>query len=189
MKKVVSLLISFLLLGVGLFGCAPAQKQAADAPTQDGGAMQTTPPARSAQALPEDEDMGEAVTGTQTILRGDTVVDEEGWYSGKEEVALYLMTYGKLPGNFMPKKEAKALGWDGGGLDEYALGMSIGGDRFGNYEGALPEREGRSYTECDIDTQGASKRGAKRIIYSSDGLIFYTEDHYQTFTLLLGEEP
>ena len=63
----------------------------------------------------------------------------------------------------------------------------IGGSRFGNYEGLLPEAEGRTYTECDIDTLGAEKRGAKRIVFSNDGLIYYTDDHYASFTLLYGE--
>ena len=60
--------------------------------------------------------------------------------------------------------------------------------RFGNYEGLLPEADGRTYTECDIDTLGADSRGAKRIVFSNDGLIYYTEDHYETFELLYGEE-
>mgnify|MGYP006328876335 CR=1 FL=1 len=52
----------------------------------------------------------------------------------------------------------------------------------------LPEAKGRTYTECDIDTLGASKRGAKRIVFSNDGLIYYTDDHYESFELLYGEE-
>lgn len=114
-------------------------------------------------------------------------VDIEGSYTTKEDVALYIHTYGYLPPNFMTKDEARALGWEGGGLEKYAEGMCIGGDRFGNYEGLLPEAEGRSYTECDIDTLGADSRGAKRIIFSNDGLIYYTEDHYESFELLYGE--
>ena len=84
--------------------------------------------------------------------------------------------------------EAQALGWSGGSLEPYAPGRCIGGGRFGNYEGLLPEKEGRVYTECDIDTLGADSRGAKRIVFSNDGLIYYTADHYQTFELLYGEE-
>lgn len=61
--------------------------------------------------------------------------------------------------------------------------MSIGGERFGNYEGSLPEKSGRRYYECDVDYSGGY-RGAERIIYSSDGLIYYTEDHYRTFERL-----
>lgn len=112
---------------------------------------------------------------------------EDGTYNSKEDVALYIHIYGKLPSNFITKKEAKKLGWPGGSLEDYAPGKSIGGDYFGNYEGLLPTKEGRKYYECDIDTLGKSKRGAKRIIYSNDGLIFYTEDHYESFDLLYGE--
>jgi len=88
----------------------------------------------------------------------------------------------------MTKNEARDLGWEGGGLDNYAYGMCIGGDRFGNYEGLLPDAAGRKWTECDIDTLHENNRGAKRIVFSNDGLIYYTEDHYESFTLLYGED-
>ncbi len=117
-----------------------------------------------------------------------TPLDEGGSYTTKEDVALYIYLYGHLPQNFITKKEAEKLGWPGGSLEPYAPGMCIGGSRFGNYEGLLPEAEGRTYTECDIDTLGADKRGAKRIVFSNDGLIYYTEDHYDSFELLYGEE-
>lgn len=115
-------------------------------------------------------------------------IDENGAYTTKQEVAFYIYTYGHLPSNFITKKEAESLGWSGGSLEPYAPGKCIGGNRFGNYEGILPEKEGRQYTECDIDTLGAEKRGAKRIVFSNDGLIYYTEDHYETFELLYGKE-
>lgn len=113
-------------------------------------------------------------------------IDEDGVYTSCEDVALYIHTYGHLPGNFITKREARDLGWEGGSLEPYAPGMCIGGDRFGNYEGLLPE--GHNYFECDIDTLGASSRGPHRIIFSDDGLIYCTEDHYESFTLLYGEE-
>ena len=115
----------------------------------------------------------------------EAAIDPLGSYTSKEEVALYIHLYGELPMNFMTKKHAKALGWEGGALEPVAPGMSIGGDYFGNYEGLLPED--REYTECDIDTRGKDNRGAKRIVFSDDGLIYYTEDHYKTFELLYGE--
>lgn len=118
----------------------------------------------------------------------DAALDESGSYTSKGDVALYIHLYGHLPDNFITKKEAQQLGWEGGSLEPYAPGKCIGGSHFGNYEGILPEKEGRSYTECDIDTLGADKRGAKRIVFSNDGLIYYTEDHYETFDLLYGEE-
>lgn len=116
-------------------------------------------------------------------------IAEDGAYTSKEEVAEYIVLYGHLPDNFITKKEAKALGWvsSEGNLGEVAPGKSIGGDYFGNFEGSLPEKEGRDYHECDIDSDGGY-RGAKRIVYSNDGLVYYTEDHYETFELLYGEE-
>ena len=72
-------------------------------------------------------------------------------------------------------------------LERYAPGMCIGGSRFGNYEGLLPEAAGREYYECDIGTLNASSRGARRLVYSNDGLIYYTGDHYESFELLYGD--
>lgn len=115
-------------------------------------------------------------------------VKEDGQYNTKEEVALYIYLYGHLPSNYITKKKAQELGWTGGSLEPYAPGCSIGGDYFGNYEGLLPKKKGRTYTECDIDTKGKSSRGAKRIVFSNDGLIYYSDDHYDSFTLLYGEE-
>lgn len=113
---------------------------------------------------------------------------EDGTYTSKEDVARYIYIYGHLPSNFITKKEANNLGWQGGSLEPYAPGKCIGGSRFGNYEGLLPEKDGRVYTECDIDTLGADKRGAKRIVFSNDGLIYYTGDHYESFELLYGDD-
>ena len=132
-------------------------------------------PALSAQEL----------VAAQLMDDGSALIQPDGIYTSKEDVALYIHTYGCLPQNFMTKSEAQKLGWEGGSLEEYAPGMCIGGDRFGNYEGLLPED--REYTECDIDTLGTEKRGAKRLVFSDDGLIFYTEDHYESFELLYGE--
>lgn len=130
-----------------------------------------------------------AQEATQSATEGEDVgLPKDGTYDSKDDVALYLHLYGCLPENFITKKEAQKLGWPGGSLEPYAPGKCIGGSHFGNYEGLLPEKAGRSYQECDIDTLGADSRGAKRIVYSSDGLIYYTEDHYKTFTLLYGED-
>ena len=123
----------------------------------------------------------------QTIVETDYQLDPEGTYTTKEDVALYIHIYGCLPDNFITKDEARSLGWEGGGLEDYAPGKCIGGDRFGNYEGLLPDASGRSWTECDIDTLGKDSRGAKRIVFSNDGLIYYTGDHYESFELLYGE--
>jgi guanyl-specific ribonuclease Sa len=99
-----------------------------------------------------------------------------------ENVVLYLELYDSLPDNYITKSEAQALGWSGGAVDKYQEGAAIGGDRFGNREGILPKESGRSYTECDLNTLGQSARGAERLVFSNDGLYFYTNDHYSTFT-------
>ena len=115
----------------------------------------------------------------------DNVLAEDGCYTAPQDVADYLHTYAHLPDNFITKNEAKKLGWDSqsGNLDEVAPGMSIGGDVFGNREKLLPEEKGRKYYECDVNYEGGYRNG-ERIIYSNDGLIYYTNDHYKSFEQL-----
>lgn len=127
------------------------------------------------------------LTGCTVTSAADNTPEEHGSYTSKDEVALYLHTYGHLPDNYITKKAAEKLGWNSkkGNLDDVAPGKSIGGSHFGNYEGQLPQKGGRSYYECDLDYEGGY-RGADRLIYSDDGLIFYTGDHYKTFEQLYG---
>lgn len=128
--------------------------------------------------------------GTGTAPAASAKIAEDGLYTSREDVALYIHIYGHLPANFITKAEAKALGWGDryGSVDDAAPGKSIGGDRFGNREGLLPKKKGRTYTECDIGTMGKKSRGARRIVFSNDGLVYYTGDHYETFELLYGSE-
>ena len=116
-------------------------------------------------------------------------IDEDGYYTSKEDVALYIHTYDKLPNNFITKNEASDLGWKSnvGNLWDVTDRMSIGGDKFGNREGLLPKEDGRQYYECDINYEGGH-RGAERLVYSNDGLIYYTQDHYDSFELLYGDD-
>ena len=175
MKKKLSPILALLLaLVAAFFGYTGITEDAA--PAEPGISIQET---LDDPAILETEEATEAET--------EALLDPDGVYTTKEDVALYIHTYGELPGNFMTKNEAKKLGWSGGGLDDYAYGMCIGGDHFGNYEGLLPDAKGRTWTECDIDTLHARSRGAKRIIFSNDGLIYYTDDHYESFELLYGE--
>lgn len=120
----------------------------------------------------------------------DSIATEENEvYTSKEEVANYIHTYEKLPPNFITKDEARNFGWEAseGNLWEVTDKKSIGGDRFFNREGLLPEDGMREYYEADINYEGGY-RGAERIVYSNDGLIYYTPDHYESFTLLYGDE-
>lgn len=164
LKRILPLLLALLWV---LCACAPAAPLETAAPT----AALTETPKASPTAAPE------ASPG----------LDEDGIYDSAEDVALYLHLYGRLPGNYISKREAEDLGWTGGSLERVAPGKCIGGGRFGNYEGRLPQAEGRTWQECDIDTLGADSRGAKRLVWSNDWLIYYTEDHYESFVLLYGE--
>ncbi len=133
-------------------------------------------------------EISEALTEETAEAKTEALIPEDGYYYSRDEVALYINTYKKLPGNFITKSEAEDLGWSGGSVERFLDGAAIGGDRFGNREGILPRKDGRVYYECDIDTNGESSRGAKRIVYSNDGLIYYTDDHYESFICLYGEE-
>ena len=178
MKKRLAAWLLALVMVLSLAGCGEDTSKVAVFPSQDAQQQDTLPDDDGAVSnLPDDGDDS-----------GAEAIDEDGSFTSKEEVALYIHTYGRLPDNFITKKEAQALGWPGGSLEPYAPGKCIGGSRFGNYEGLLPEKDGRTYTECDIDTLGAESRGAKRIVFSNDGLIYYTGDHYESFELLYGEE-
>lgn len=166
----------------------PSEVQKSHIPVQSGEGQESVPREQEGTVPESDAPVRQPEAERTTEEALEPAVEESGVYTSKEEVALYIHLYGHLPDNYITKREAEDLGWDSraGNLWEVAPGMSIGGSRFGNYEGALPDKEGRKYYECDIDYEGGY-RGAKRIIYSDDGLIFYTEDHYKTFEELYGQ--
>jgi hypothetical protein len=123
---------------------------------------------------------------SETLVPTEIIeIQEDERYTSAEDVALYIFTFDKLPTNYLTKQEAIALGWQSekGNLWDVSDQMSIGGDRFGNREKLLPNAEGRIWFECDVDYQGGY-RNAKRLVYSNDGLIYYTDDHYESFTEL-----
>jgi len=167
-----------------------AQHAQSDKQSQDAQADHDDQNADEQEATSEEGARGTSETstdaGTSTVAptRGPTV-EKDGWYTSKEEVALYIHTYGRLPGNFISKTKARNRGWDAslGNLDEVCPGMSIGGSRYYNDDGQLPDKKGRQWTECDINYSGGF-RGAERIVFSNDGLVFYTADHYETFEQL-----
>lgn len=137
----------------------------------------------SGSADPEENDREKSAQEQATAAQERYVeLPQQGnYYYDLENVVLYLYLYEELPDNYITKTEAKELGWEGGSVEKYKEGAAIGGDTFGNREGLLPEEDGRTYTECDLDTDGENSRGAKRLVFSNDGLYFYTEDHYETF--------
>lgn len=197
MKKVFSLLLIVLLLA----GCAPrpAQIEFAELPSETDATATAAPteaPVDDSLVLlteiPRHETPAPTATpkptASPTPAPTESPVQYGQDYDDKDRVALYLHLFGELPPHFITKKEAQKLGWQSGEVEFYQSGAAIGGDYFGNREGLLPEKKGRTYYECDIGTVGKKSRGAQRIIYSSDGLIYYTDDHYESFTLLYGEE-
>ena len=112
----------------------------------------------------------------------DFIVEYGYGYSTPGEVALYLHVFEELPPNYLTKSEARDLGWDSskGNLWDVAPGCSIGGDHFGNREGLLPDG---SWYECDVNYAGGY-RGAERLLFSEDGMICYSGDHYNSYQVL-----
>lgn len=161
MKKTLFVLLAVLV--ALLVGCSPVPEGTGKAP------------------MSSDAEKTETTEATS-----EATIDEDGTYTSKDEVALYLHTYGHLPSNFVTKEEAEDAGWktEGKTIDEACPGKSLGDNHFGNYEKKLPTAKGRKWRECDIDYHGGRSRGTKRLVYSSDGLIYYTEDHYETFEQL-----
>ena len=130
--------------------------------------------------IPDDGDY--AATSDQSLENEEvfTVPVEEGeYYYDLESVVLYLEYYGELPENYITKKEARSMGWEGGSVERYIDDAAIGGDYFGNKEGLLPAGK---YTECDLDTLDENSRGAERLVFTDDGQYYYTDDHYDSFT-------
>ena len=142
--------------------------------------------ASSSQTIEEGTQESEIQESTETVISSGVTQGQS--YSTKDEVAAYIHQFNELPPNYLTNDEAEAFGWDNaeGNLWEVTDGMSIGGDFFGNREGLLPKKSGRTYYEADIDYDGGF-RGAERIVFSNDGLIFYTDDHYESFEQLYGE--
>ncbi len=193
LKKLLPILILALALVYFFLPGAPETGTAAPAPAQS---VQAAPQPAAEQGggelvlLPESasepDAAAEFAAEEPAAEPAGTTLDENGSYTTKEDLALYIHTFGHLPPNFITKKDAEKAGWSGGSLEKVLPGMCIGGDRFGNYEGLLPKAKGRSWTECDVNTLGAKSRGAERIVFSNDGLIFYTADHYDSFEQLYG---
>ncbi len=176
-----------IITALALFacGCVEGYDDGYDAnepaPQQEG-----TPNSESAIAQQgEAQSETGALDSAQPTDIDEVTVDENATYTSKDEVALYIHTYGHLPPNFISKTKAKKAGWvaSEGNLDEVCPGMSIGGSQFYNDDGLLPDKAGRTWTECDINYHGGY-RGSERIVFSNDGLIYYTKDHYSTFERL-----
>lgn len=168
-----AILMALLLFLLGQQGILPLG-DTADAPD-------ALPTATIAAALTDSPTS--APTATPVRTEKPTAAPKQTAITAPQDIADYIFAHGTLPDNFLTKNEARQLGWDSSKnyVSDVAPGYSIGGDRFGNYEGLLPDASGRKWYEADANYT-AGPRGAERILYSSDGLVYYTNDHYQTFT-------
>ena len=186
MKKLLSLLLVLSLL-LALAGCTVSPTVTAPTDHTPGATVTTAPEATP----PESPTVPPTTVPTTTVPEAtQPQLPRDGYYNSKEEVALYIHIYGCLPENYVTKDYCKNVlkcstsrvqdFWcDGHG--------AVGGDVFQNREGLLPKKAGRTWTECDINTWGRYQRGAERIVFSNDGLVYYTSNHYVSFELLYGE--
>lgn len=175
MKKHISIFCSILFSVFLLAGCFGGSR------TNE----ENSPAAVAASKMEQEASVKSETQKLNTAGNGKKLrVEEAKAYTDKEHVAFYINTFAKLPHNYITKEQAKKLGWQTKGtLDKVAPGKSIGGDRYGNYEKILPDKNGRTWRECDIDYVKGS-RNEKRIVFSNDGLIYYTKDHYKSFEKL-----
>ena len=175
-------------------GCTQEAQQFADAVATLQEAQRSQIAIESESELPGADDETERVIAKTEKELGILSQDEEeaapaekqavkegAYYYDLQNVVLYLDCYHRLPDNYITKNEARDLGWEGGSVEDYCEGAAIGGDRFGNREGVLPEDGKTVYYECDIDTHGWKNRGSRRLIYTKDGKYYYSSDHYETF--------
>ena len=148
-------------------------------------ASSTNSSSASSYVSPDPSSYAENNLSSSSYQPPDITVEKNGTYTDKDHVALYIHLYGKVPSNYVTKTKARKAGWvqEEGNLDEVLPGKSIGGGGFYNDDHMMPDAPGREWFECDIDYQGGF-RNAKRIVYSNDGLIYYTNDHYKTFERL-----
>lgn len=180
MKRILSFLLA-LSLALSFAGCAIISD--VTLPT-------TTAPVTTAPTTAPEPTVTEPTVPPTTTLPETTapLLDPDGHYNSKEDVALYIHLYGCLPRNYVTKSYCKnVLNCSTNRVQDYWPDGAIGGDVFQNREGRLPAAPGRTWTECDINTWGRYQRGAERIVFSNDGLVYYTSDHYNTFELLYGE--
>lgn len=189
--KALLILLTTFVLALAITGCAGAAGKK-NKNNQQTKAVETVESQIDEKQDGEKQTSGKKAAGKQTSgNRADDgeEITEDGEYTSKDDVALYIHLFEHLPDNYITKDEAKKLGWvsSKGNLWDVAPGKSIGGDRFGNREGLLPDKKNRKYYECDIDYEGGY-RGDDRIIYSNDGLVYFTGDHYSSYELLYGEE-
>lgn len=183
MKKIFAVVLALVLTLALVTGCSDNKKQAGNASqvkTTQTGAADGTAGSKEAVDMAAKDDTNSGAAAAASGVR----VEKGKAYTDKDHVAAYIHLFKTLPPNYITKAKAAKLGWKKEGtLDQVAPGKSIGGDRFGNFEKILPDKQGRVWKECDIDYRRGN-RNAKRICFSNDGLIYYSDSHYQDFVKL-----
>ena len=129
---------------------------------------------KPSEDVDEFEDYGMNVI---TVRLDNVNVTEKGIYNTKEEVGAYIYLFHKLPSNYNSNKSYVTKNYTKQNK------LSYTGGTFQNREGLLPKASGRTFPECDIGYTGGG-RNALRIVFSSDFLIFYTGDHYDSFSIM-----
>lgn len=190
MRKIASHIATLLLalsLACALAGCTGllgGSSSGAGASSSSASAAATSS-GFTASVSPSDDSYAENHLVSEAYVAPDITVSKNGEYTDKDHVALYIHEFGKVPSNYVTKTKARNAGWVNteGNLWDVLPGKSIGGGGFYNDDNMMPDAPGREWFECDIDYEGGF-RNAKRIVYSNDGLIYYTDDHYNTFQRL-----
>ncbi|SRR5690625_255274 len=131
--------------------------------------------------LQKDNNTAENISATEEVNFSDSASDINA-LTAEKVVVEYVKENGELPDYYLTKNQAKAEGWIPvkGNLCEVLPEKAIGGDRFGNREKKLPQKKGRVFYEADLN-YNCGKRNADRLVFSNDGLIYITKDHYKTF--------
>ncbi|MFI0488472.1 MAG: ribonuclease [Yersinia sp. (in: enterobacteria)] len=124
-------------------------------------------------------DIGQSVDLECSAITAPTSIEQ---LTQLRQVVKYLQTHHRLPDFYITKQQARAQGWEPkkGNLCNVLPGKAIGGDRFSNRGRQLPEAKGRNWHEADVNYR-CGHRGSYRLLYSSDGLIYLTQDHYKHF--------
>ena len=192
MKRVFAIALALVMMLSVVLGCTSNKKETPPANQTKITENQNKANSNAVKAADNDKQVKQqkqngseknvANADTETTAKVDVVKGKA--YTDKDHVAAYIHVYKTLPPNYITKGQATKLGWKTKGtLDQVAPGKSIGGDRYGNYEKKLPDKQGRVWKECDIDYVKGN-RNAKRICFSNDGLIYYTSSHYLIFEKL-----
>lgn len=189
MKKTIRricILVSVLALSFLLAACVPSQTGSSSTPASPQTVESSSESSQSSNTGSDSwQKIENSSASNDAEVPNNISVQRNGTYTDKDHVALYIHTYGTVPSNYISKSKARKAGWVNtkGNLWDVLPGMSIGGGGYYNDDKMLPDAPGREWFECDIDYNGGF-RNAKRIVYSDDGLIFYTSDHYKTFERL-----